>query len=87
MSKTGIRLETFVAAGRYQHRVTAVGNYQRSLDIPESFVEAQKNLNEALWKYMPEGSCGLISEASYVEPRPKLTSIFSGLLRRLHSSG
>jgi len=87
MPKTGIRVETFVAAGRYQHRVTALGNYQRSLDIPEEVVEAQKKLNEALWRYVPEGSSGLISEASYVEPRSTLASIFSGLLRRLHSPG
>jgi len=85
MSRTGIRVETFVAAGRYQHRVTAVGNYQRSLDIPEKVVDAQKRLNESLWEGMPEGSHNLTSEVSYRGPRPTLASILTGLLRRRYN--
>ncbi len=86
MSKVGIRIETFVGGGRYQHKVVTNGDYQKSCNIPEEIIDAQKRLNEKLWEHMPEGAHSLTSNISYRESRPTLASKLTGLLRRCYQS-
>jgi len=87
MRKVGIKVETFVGAGRYQHEVICLGDYRRSCRIPEEVVEMQKKLNERLWEHIPDGSDRLVSEINYREPAPSLTSrAICFLTRRINLS-
>ena len=67
----GVRVETFVGAGRYQHNVIDIA---RGNLIPEDIVDAQKRLNELLWETMPVGSDKLVSVIRYRLPK-KYTSV------------
>ena len=69
--KIGLRVETFMAAGRWQHQVYEFGlkRGDRSEEISDDVVEAQKRTNEALYDHMPEGSGKVISRIYYTPPK------------------
>lgn len=73
MLKTiGIRIETSMVAGSYQHKVYDIGvnegNRQKDA-LPEAVVEALIKANEAAHSAMPEGSLGLVSIIKYSLPK------------------
>jgi hypothetical protein len=82
--RRGLRIETFVGAGHYQHKVYDVGVSARNRQdgVSEEAVEALKKVNERLWEEMPRGSGPVVSEISY---RPPVQSaprrILEGFLR------
>ncbi len=61
----GVRVETWMSAGRYIHTVYNVGG-QAATRIPEEVVDRQRKLNEAMYDHMPNGSERLVSFIRYV---------------------
>lgn len=84
MPKAGIRIETFVGAGRYQHKEYLFDKHQESLNIPEDVVEMQRKLNERLWEYMPNGSRRVVSEISYKPSGKSLISRIGNFIKRFY---
>ena len=66
MKKAEVRIETFVGAGRYQHRVI---NWANGDMISNEIVELQKKVNESIYDEMPENSRGLTSIIKYKFPK------------------
>ena len=74
--KYGIRIETFVGGGRYQHKVSEFGvKPDRKGEVTNEVVEAQKKVNERLWEEMPEGATGLVAIVTYKSkvPMPRVS--------------
>ena len=65
MKKAGIRIDTFVGAGRFQHTVYYSGKLE---DVSNEVVEMLKKVNERLYEEMPQGSKGLVSRIEYRHP-------------------
>ncbi len=64
--KYGVRIETFESAGRYQHKVQEIGvKPDRVGEISNDIIEAQKRVNENLWKELPQGASNLVSIIRY----------------------
>ena len=70
MKKYGIKVETFQAAGRYQHRVFDIGvKPDRVGEVRQDIVEAQKRVNEKAWDLLPDGAKGLVATIQYKVPK------------------
>lgn len=67
----GIRIETFVGGGHYQHKIMEYGVNAKNRNemISQSVVDAQKRLNELAWDAMPQGSSPVVSEVKYKIPK------------------
>lgn len=80
MMRVGARIETFVGAGRFQHRVYDIGvdARDRSLAVSDEAIDAQKRANELAWENLPAGSGPIVSFIGYEVPS---RGIVSNLLR------
>jgi hypothetical protein len=72
MRKTGIEIETFAVAGRYQHRVYDLnGDSNKRGAISKEIIENQKRVNEQIWDENPQGSGKIVSRILYRVPRKR----------------
>lgn len=70
--KYGVKIETFKAAGRYQHKVTDIGvGPDRKGELSERVVEALKKVNEMVWEEMPVKGKNLVIRVEYTAPKEK----------------
>jgi hypothetical protein len=60
--KSGIKIETFVGAGVYQHNIHFWGDIDA---VPQEIVDMLKNVNEKLYEHMPKESDCLVSRIEY----------------------
>ncbi len=72
--KYGIKIETFVGGGRYQHKCYEVGitaKNRRDRELSQEVVESLQKINEKVWDELPDGARGLVSIIRYNLPRKK----------------
>ena len=72
--KYGIKIETFYAGGRYQHKVYDIGVNAKNIrdrELSDKVVEALRKINEEVWGEMPKGATGLVGIITYKLPRKK----------------
>jgi len=63
----GVRIETFVSGGRYQHKVTDIGVSPKRVSdaLPSGVVDALKKAVEDAYEAMPNGSDRLVAQIRY----------------------
>lgn len=68
--KYGIKIEKYMAAGRYKHKVYDMGvKSDRVGAVNEYIVDALKKVNEKIWDQLPEKSEGLVAIIKYQIPK------------------
>jgi len=73
MGKYKLTIETYMGAGRYQHKVTENGLVERvrGTELSDKTLAILKAFNETVWEGLPEGAGPVISTITLVYGKSK----------------